>query len=190
MALGGGLVVPFTLRFYWWRFNGGGFAIGTFVGLTGAVLLRFAQIYGGDSNPMMTQMLNNPASQFFIAMGIGLAGTVVGTYLTRPTPQETIEQFYRVTRPFGVWGPLTHLLSPETRELTKREHRRDIKALPFALGWQITLFLLPMQLLIKSYYAFAVTAGIFAVSLGGLYWIWLRHLGDDKEQKRLNAAAK
>ena len=190
MALGGGLVVPNTLRFYWWRFNGGGFAIGTFVGLTGAILMRIAQIYGGDISPAMTQVLNNPAAQFFITMAIGLAGTIVGTYVTRPTPQETIERFYRNTRPFGVWGPLTHLLSPETRELTKREHRRDVMALPFAVGWQITLFLLPMQLLLKSYHALAVTAGIFAVSLAGLYWVWLRHLGDDEEQKRLNAAAK
>jgi len=40
MALGGGLVVGTTLRFYWWRFNGGAFAIGTAIGMIGAVLIR------------------------------------------------------------------------------------------------------------------------------------------------------
>ena len=70
MALGGGLVVPSTLRFYWWRFNGGGFAVGTIVGLIGAVLMRIGQIYGADMSPFMTYILNNPASQFFITMAI------------------------------------------------------------------------------------------------------------------------
>jgi hypothetical protein len=62
------------------------------------------------------------------------------------------------------------------------EHRRDVWALPFALGWQITLFLLPMQLLIKSYRSFGITLAIFGVSLGGLYLIWLRHIGEEADK--------
>lgn len=178
MALGGGLVVPNTLRFYWWRFNGGGFAIGTLVGLTGAVLMRIGQIYGSDLSPVLNQVLNNPAAQFFITMAIGLAGSIVGTYITQPPDSKVIENFYRTTRPFGLWGPLVGILPPPVREQMKKEHRRDIMALPFALSWQITLFLLPMQLLIKSYKTLAITLGIFLLSLLCLYMIWLRHLND------------
>jgi Na+/proline symporter len=177
MALGGGFVVPFVLRFYWWRFNGGGFAVGTLTGLVGAVLMRVGQIYGAQLSPTMVYVLNNPAWQFFITMTIGLAGTIVGTYITRPTDPEVLEHFYRTTRPFGFWSPLAGLLDPEQRRLMKQEHLRDVAALPFALGWQITLFLLPMQLLIKSYRAFGITLGIFLFSLAGLYFIWLRHQG-------------
>lgn len=177
MALGGGLVVPFTLRFYWWRFNGGGYAVGTIAGLLGAILMRVGQIYAAQLNPAITEVLNNPACQFFITMAIGLGGTIVGTYVTRPTEQKVLEHFYRTTRPFGLWSPMANVLDLEQKRRMKKEHFRDIISLPFALGWQITLFLLPMQLLIKNYQAFAVTFGVFAICLICLYFTWLRHLG-------------
>lgn len=179
MALGGGLVVPSILRFYWARFNGGGFAIGTITGLIGAVLMRVGQMYGSDISPLMNQVFNNPGSQFFITMGFGLLGTVAGTYLTRPTDQNVLQHFYTTTRPFGLWGSLKNTLAPDVKEKMQKEHRRDIAALPFAVVWQVTLFMLPMQLLIKSYHAFAVTLGIFAVALAGLYFIWLRYQKSD-----------
>lgn len=176
MALGGGLVVPNTLRFYWWRFNGGGFAIGTITGLVGAILIRVVQVYGSDLSPFLVQFFNNPVSLFFVTLGIGLAGTILGTYLTEPTAPDVLKHFYRTTRPFGFWKPLAGTLHPEVRSRMTKEHIRDVSALPFALCWQITLFLLPMQLLIKSYRAFLITFGIFVISLLGLYVIWLRHL--------------
>lgn len=175
MALGGGLVVPNTLRFYWSRFNGGGFAIGTITGLLGAVLLRVGQIYAADLSPDLAQVLDNPAFQFFSTVLIGLAGSVIGTWLTTPTSRPVLEHFYKTTRPFGFWGKMADILSPSVRARMHQEHKRDILALPFAVGWQITLFLLPMQLLLKSYRAFAVTLAVFLVSLGGLWLIWLRH---------------
>lgn len=176
MALGGGLVVPNTLRFYWWRFNGGGFAVGTITGLIGAVLMRIGQIYCTEDMAFLYQLLNNPGSQFFITMGIGLVGTIVGTYITKPIEKDVLENFYRTTRPFGFWRPLLGTLEPEVRQRMKKEHRRDVLALPFAVGWQITLFLLPMQLILKIYRSFAITFVIFATSLIGLYIIWLKHL--------------
>ena len=39
IELGAAFIVPNVLRWYWWRFNGWGYAIGTFVGLAGALLL-------------------------------------------------------------------------------------------------------------------------------------------------------
>ncbi|MBM4104297.1 MAG: sodium:solute symporter [Planctomycetes bacterium] len=179
MALGGGLVVPSILRFYWWRFNGGGFAIGTLVGLVGAVLFRIAQLYGVDSYPQAAHLMDNPVFQFFTTMAIGLTGTIIGTYMTRPTDQKVLEHFFRTTRPFGFWGSMVNSLTPEVRKEMKKEHVRDVFALPFALTWQVTLFMLPMQLLIKSYHAFFITLGIFLVSLAGLYVIWLRKMGTE-----------
>jgi SSS family solute:Na+ symporter len=57
-----------------------------------------------------------------------------------------------------------------------REHRHDLIALPFTLGWQITLFLLPMQLVVRNFQAFGCTLVIFLVCLGGMYVFWYRHL--------------
>jgi hypothetical protein len=164
MGLGGGLLVPGFLRLYWWRFNGGGFAIGTVVGLTGAIVQRMLW-------PDMDGRL-----QFMIMLGIGLIGSIVGTYLTVPTNRKILEHFYKTTRPFGLWGDLINTLSPDVRAITKKEHRNDLLALPFALGWQITLFMLPMQLMIHAYQAFGITLAVFIVSLIGLYFFWYKPL--------------
>src|SRR3989337_439827 len=39
LALGAAFVIPNVLRWYWWRFNGTGYAAGTLVGLAGAMPL-------------------------------------------------------------------------------------------------------------------------------------------------------
>jgi hypothetical protein len=49
-------------------------------------------------------------------------------------------------------------------------------SLPFAVMWQITIFLLPMQLIIKSYQAFFITGIIFLASSIGLYLFWYTKL--------------
>jgi hypothetical protein len=58
----------------------------------------------------------------------------------------------------------------------KKEHFYDLISLPFAIVWQVTLFLLPMQLIIRSWNAFFITLVIFAASLLGLYFFWYRQL--------------
>ena len=164
MGLGGGMVVPLFLRFYWWRYNGAGFAIGMGIGLCGCILQR---ALAPDLDPRL---------QFAVMIGVGLAGSLIGTYLTKPTDRRVLENFYRTTRPFGLWGPLKGILTDEARGRMQREHANDLLALPFVLCWQATLFLLPMQLIIGTYRAFAVTLVVFALSLGGMYWFWYRNL--------------
>jgi hypothetical protein len=57
-----------------------------------------------------------------------------------------------------------------------REHTYDLISLPFALFWQMSMLILPLLLIIRQYKASAVTAGILAVSLAGLYVFWYRKL--------------
>ncbi len=164
MSFGTGLMVPGILRLYWWRFNAGGFAWGTAAGMIGAIMQRLLI-------PSMDERW-----QFIFMLAIGLIGSIAGTYLSKPTDDKIVENFYRITRPFGFWGKYIHTFSPQEQIGIKKEHRNDIIALPFVLGWQITLFLLPMQLMIKSYNAFFITFAVFAVSLAGMYWFWYRNL--------------
>ncbi|MCE5250543.1 sodium:solute symporter [bacterium] len=164
MSFGAGLLIPSLMRFYWWRYNGGGFALGTVVGMVFAVAQRFMF-------PELDERL-----QFALVSVVSFAGAVAGTYLSRPTDRAILENFYHKTRPFGFWGPLRKKMSPDIRAGMEREHRYDIIALPFVLGWQITLFMLPMQLIIKSYGAFRVTFAVWAVCFAGMYLFWYRKL--------------
>jgi hypothetical protein len=164
MGLGSGLAIPIAIKLYWWRFNGGGFAIGTAFGLIGAIILR---LFWSDLNEML---------QFVYMLIVGLIGTVVGTYITKPTDMEVLKNFYTKTRPFGFWKPLYHMLPSEEQKSMKAEHRRDILGIPFALVWQVSLFLLPMQLILKTYSAFMVTFILFVVGLIGLYFFWYKNL--------------
>jgi hypothetical protein len=182
MALGGGLVVGMTLRFYWWRFNGGAFAIGTAIGMIGAVLIRIVTgDLAEDAQYMfagidLVWFLVDPRGQFLLTMTIGFAGSIFGTYVTKPTDRKVLEHFYQTTRPFGWWKPLKDCLPEDVQQRMKKEHFYDVLSLPFAIVWQVTLFLLPMQLIIRSWHAFFVTLPIFIISLIGLYLFWYKQL--------------
>jgi solute:Na+ symporter, SSS family len=165
MGLTGGLMIPTVLRLYWWRFNGGGFAVGTCFGLVAALLQRML-----FKNLVEWQ-------QLVYVTAISLAASVIGTYVTRPTDRKVLENFYIKTRPFGLWGSFRNLLSQEMRDRTKREHINDIISLPFAFFWQVTILLLPLEIGIGAYTAALVTSAILAVSLVGLYFFWYRNLG-------------
>ena len=168
MGLGGGLLVPSVLRLYWWRFNGSGFAIGTVVGLAAAILQK----------AFMPGL--NGWNTFLLMVAIGMTASIIGTYLTGPTDPKVLEHFYHITRPFGLWGPLKHSLPPEQRKAVSREHFFDIISTPFVFTWQISLFLLPMLLVVADYRGAAITAAFFSVSLVVMYFTWYRQLPHDE----------
>ena len=171
MSLTAGSLAPAALRLYWWRCNGWGVAGGLVLGSVGALVQRFAW-------PDMVEW-----QQFLFMTGLSFLGTVGGSLLTAPTPLETLRHFYRTTRPFGWWRPLWNELEPGERAAWRKEHRNDILTVPFALLWQVTLFLLPMQLVIKSYDAFWKTLPFFLLALGGMYWFWWRNLPPARSQE-------
>jgi len=171
MGLGGGMMMPLVLRLYWWRFNGGGFAIGIAAGMLAAIVQRALW-------PELT-----PNWQFLSIGCVGLVASVLGALLTPPTSDDVLEHFYRKTRPFGFWRPLKKRLNPEVRDAMNTEHRRDLTAVPLALTFQVMIFLTPMLMVIRNWTAAAVCAGIGVAALIGLYFTWLRHI---HEPDRLN----
>jgi Na+/proline symporter len=169
MGLCSGLAVPSLLKMYWWRFNGGGFAIGTMAGTISAVVQRLIW-------PEMPEQW-----QFVILTVFTTVCTIAGTYLTKPTDQAVLENFYKMTRPFGLWKPLQHILADDIRIKMKREHLYDLLALPFAACWLVTMFLMPMQLIVRQFTAFYITLGIFIVSLFFMYIFWYKNLPSDED---------
>jgi hypothetical protein len=169
MGLCSGLAVPSLLKMYWWRFNGGGFAIGTIVGCLGAVVQRLFW-------PELPEQW-----QFVILTIATTVCTIIGTYLTKPTDRAVLENFYKMTRPFGFWKPLEHVLSDDIKTKMRKEHFYDLLAVPFVGAWLVTMFLMPMQLIIRQYKDFYITLSVFIVSVIFMYFFWYRNLPSDED---------
>lgn len=176
MGLGAGLLAPGILRFYWWRFNGGGYAIGTFFGLIAAVLQRLL-------DPDMQKFWffriipeYNEIVLFLFIFAIGTLGCVLGTFLSRPTAENVLKDFYVKTRPFGIWGRMKDALPSGERETVSREHRNDLLALPFAMLWQVAMYMMMTLLITHNWPALGIWAILFIIGLGGVHRFWYRNL--------------
>ena len=167
MGIGAGMFIPQVIRWYWWRFNGYGFAIGTAVGMTAAVLTK---AFAGPI-PEYTS--------FLIASGSSLAGCILGTLLSPATENTVLENFYRVTRPFGFWSHIRGSLPKAVRLKVNQENRRDIIATFFAVPWQVVLFLTGMMIVMKQWTNVLNLGFLLILLSAGLYWFWFRHLSKE-----------
>lgn len=164
MGLTAGTLAPGLLRLYWWRCNAWGMFGGTVLGGIGAIAQRiFAH------NMVEWQ-------QFILMTALSFIGTIGVSLLIKPTNMDRLRHFYSTTKPFGWWGPVKSTFDPDEQKELTHEHKNDIISVPFALLWQVTMFMLPMQLVIKSYSSFWMTLPLFLVGVGGLYRFWWKNL--------------
>jgi len=167
LGFGSGLFMPLLLRWYWWRFNGYGFAAGTVAGMFCALALKLSGLE-------FAEWLN-----FLIPASISLLGCIVGTLLTPPTPQNVLDNFYKVTRPFGFWSPIRNRLPANIQAKINRENQRDTIATLIAVPWQLVLFLTGMMLVIKQWDMFGVLFMLLILLSIGLYFTWFRYLSNN-----------
>lgn len=197
MGLGAGGLAPGLLRLYWWRCNAWGMIGGMAFGGVGAVLqriylpnmLQWSKLSLADQEwftanlpAWVNYLLHAPNEwqQFTVFTILSFAGTIIASYLSPPTDMARLEHFYRTTRPFGLWGPVRKRVEAPLLEYIDNENRNDIIAVPFALLWQITLFLIPMQVIIKAWGTFFATLPLLVVSVLGMYFFWYRCLPADQ----------
>ena len=166
-SLGAGLLIPTLARWYWWRMNGYGFAAGTVAGMVAAVVQRILF-------PDIPEYY-----AFIIATSSSLIGMVIGTYVSAPTDESVLLEFYKRTRPFGFWGPVRKKIAVEKMKEISKENRRDIISTFFAVPWQVVLFLTGMAIILKRWDQFSVLIILLAGLSVGLYYYWFRHLSTE-----------
>ncbi len=134
------------LKWFWWRMN----IFGDAVGMLGAFPLAFVVCFG--SNSVLPQSVRDwsltalgwnlelfvPAfgdtsahpfwQGFLILFAAGWAAILGATLLTRPEDPEVLKAFYRKVRPIGFWGPIAREVDAETLRETARETRNDLWA--------------------------------------------------------------
>lgn len=164
MSLATGLVVPSTLRYFWWRFNAWGFNAGLVFGALSAVLQR---IFYPEIDIKIAYVTIFTATLMF---------SIITALLTKPTDSKVIENYYLKVRPFGFWGNLKGRLTEQSRRDSSAEHKRDIIALPFSLVAHVALMLCSMQAILMLWHSFFITLAVFGICVIVLYFVWYRHL--------------
>lgn len=171
MGLGAGLLVPQVIRWYWWRFNGYGYAGGTLVGMLLAIGQR-----------IIAPELGEVAGFALIGGGTFVAALAI-TYLTDPTRPEVLKTFFRDTKPFGFWQPVRERIETLEMDIIRAENRRDIWAICLAVPWQLVLFLTTMMFVTRAWGTFFTLLGVLVALTVGLYVTWFRHLSTAEEAK-------
>ncbi len=179
MALGAAFVIPNVFRWYWWRFNGTGYAAGTLVGLAGAMPLLFMSLRGIEPPIYIT---------FPALCGISLIASIAGTYLSRPTEESTLINFYRNVRPFGWWGPIRSRsgLSPE--ELQSPGESAWYAGLNVTLACLAIFgaYVAPMYLVGHWHWQALCWGSVSVAAIIVLKFTWYEHLPQPEQPGKIN----
>ncbi len=165
MALGGGVLMPNVLRWYWWRMNGWGYALGTF----GGILLSIVSLFT-DTVPDYVV--------FPLIVMASLLLSVIGSLVTRPVDKNLLNKFYRSIRPFGLWKPVREDSGLTVSERENKSEKASRSVLNVVLGMIAIAsgYLFPMYLVGHWYGRSLLCLGFSLTAVIALKYTWYRHL--------------
>ncbi|WON96742.1 sodium:solute symporter family protein [Sphingobacterium sp. UGAL515B_05] len=138
-ALYGGYIAANVLKWHWWRFNGTGFFWGMLTGIFGAIILP--QFFPHTL----------PLYYFPFLFVLSLLGCLLGTWLSKPTAESVLVDFYVRVRPWGFWGPIHQKALQKYPDLKANNHfKRDLFNVGVGIIWQCCLTLIPMYIVIQQ----------------------------------------
>jgi hypothetical protein len=159
-ALGAALLAPGLLSAYWWRL--GGWA----VVMSGACTLPVAFYI-----KMFTDW--RELQYFPLLAGVSLVSTLLGAYVFPPAPDETLKEFYRKVRPFGIWGPVRKLLSDGGEDpRIPASDRYDILVAIVATAFFVVLYVLVMDVVLHNWGRAGILAVCAIAASVFLYVVW------------------
>ncbi|MEH0152596.1 sodium:solute symporter family protein [Limibacter armeniacum] len=139
-ALYGGYIASNVLKWYWWRFNGGGYFWGMASGTLAALVF-----------PLVFQQTLE-LYYFPLLLLISFVGCIVGTYTSPPTDMETLKRFYFNVRPWGFWQPIHQELEASYPNLKANTHfKRDMFNVGVGILWQTVLVATPIFMVLMEW---------------------------------------
>ena len=165
MALGAGIVIPNVLRWYWWRINGWGYSVGTFVG----IILSFTILFFPDA-PVYYVFPSICVASLLASIGVSLA--------TEPVDRDILVSFYRSVRPFGAWKPIRKESKLSAEELAVKSESVSLTIINIILAMlAITgLYLFPMYLVGHWYINSLIWLGLALAAIVALRYTWYNNL--------------
>lgn len=151
-ALWGGYIVSNILKWHWWRFNGAGYFWGMLSGLVPAIIFPL----------VFEQTLE--LYLFPLLLVITIAGCLLGTYSAPATKEDTLKEFYKRTRPWGIWKPIHDMVIAENPNFKKHTNlKKDVLNILTGTAAQTLLAVIPFYLILHDYIAMGIAMGILAV---------------------------
>ncbi len=165
MVLGGGLVIPNVLRWYWWRMNGWGYSVGTFTGIILSIIVL-----------LLPEM---PVYYVFpLICAVSLLACIIVSLATQSTDQDILISFYKTVRPFGLWKPISEIakLSEEDSSQKTENVWRTILNVVLAMLAITGLYLFPMYLVGHWYLYSLIWLALAVVAIITLKYTWYDYL--------------
>jgi len=170
--LSGSMIVPLILRWYWWRFNGWGFAFGMIAAFAVALVQKVIQTHWGYVWPDW--------AFYFLMCSVSLGVSVAVTLLTPATGRPTLVEFYRRTQPWGNWGPVRQdLKSLEPAFIREKMLRWDLINCLVGAVALFCLNMMPVYFMLHNWVMFFRLAVVFVLTAGTMYFTWYRTLPTD-----------
>lgn len=148
-ALWGGYTAANVLKWYWWRLNGYGYFWGMVAGIAAALVMpvAFPHLQALEAFPYI--------------LAVSTLGSIAGSLLTDPEPDEVLMKFYIQVHPWGLWKPVlkkVQALYPDFQP--NKNFKRDAFNVIVGILWQASLVSLPIFLVIKEFTPFWITLAI------------------------------
>ena len=161
-ALYGSYVVSNVLKWYWWRFNGYGYFWGMVAGLVPALIFPY----------VFTETLD--LYYFPWLLLISVIGAMLGTFLSKPTDEDVLKEFYRTVRPWGFWGPIkAKVMAEDPAFVPNKNFKTDMFNVLIGTIAQTALVAMPIYIVLKESLPMWITiiiAVICGVILKKTWW--------------------
>ena len=162
--LGTAFVVPMAIRWYWWRFNGYGYAFSIGIGMLAAIFI--------DTFLPGLAFFEATGITFLVSVSVG----VVVSLLTPAVDDEVLRRFYRQIRPFGSWRRFAMELEQTERDPIRSENRFGLLNMVAALAWQLCMFITVIAAVWRHWAAMLPALSAFVALSVMLYFSWYRKL--------------
>ncbi|MBD3378740.1 sodium:solute symporter [candidate division KSB1 bacterium] len=151
-GLWGGYTAPNILKWYWWRFNGYGYFWGMLFGIIAS--LFFLAVF-----PSLSAL-----NSFPLILLVSTIACVTGSLLSDPDDEEVLKDFYMRVKPWGFWQPIYEKVKQEYPDFQRNTNfKRDMFNVVIGIVWQMTLVVVPVQLVLQNFKAMWI--GVFIMVL-------------------------
>ncbi len=166
-ALWGGYTAANVLKWYWWRLNGYGYFWGMLTGILAALVMPWFM-------PGLTAIYAFP-----YILGISTVGCILGSFLTKPEDDETLEKFYMRVRPWGFWKPVLAKVQQKYPAFERnRNFKRDMFNVLVGIVWQTSIVTTPIFLVIQEPGSLMISVGVLVTTSVILKFTWWNKLDE------------